>query len=310
MSSAESSITRSSGNDYVIECSGSAADTTGTNWAGGAGDSLLVRGNRSATNNDGFNDETSAYSTSHYRMEDTTVSQISSSEDNVTFDGLQCLMGTSFTAGYTISGSTNYTQVIRNCRVVGDSYKPFSLASGSSVSGLVQTVENCLNQGDGAGAGGSTFGIYLGSGSFAGTHTYHLYNNTIYGAADGIKSARDDADITINCHNNAVVNCNDDFDILSVNLTLNLTHNASNDGDGTSSKTITTDDDEWTTPGYGDSAIFTPESTGQLVDTGTTGGPSTDLLGDSYGTADIGCFAGAGSGGTTTRFLSLLGTGA
>lgn len=268
MSSAEANMGGSATDDYILDCCGTAADTTVVTWDFATNlttGTLLVQGNRSDAA--GFYDGNLVISTSHYRLDPGNVIKILQfDEANTTIDGIQVVSGHTSTFGVAIQPPTaNVAMTVKKCRVhatstcrTGIGYPGFSTNSNAT-----STIENNLI------VNFNTNGIELSSNNFF-TPTYNIYHNTIYGdgSAVGISAASlgGSSAAVFNIKGNALANSGGSNDIV-VSLTgtsaVNYADNATEDFDlGTTDEIdLGTTTDAWTSPGTTAASDFTVKNT-------------------------------------------------
>jgi hypothetical protein len=220
---------------------------------------------------------------------------ISSGTDHVRFQGIQFQLNT---------GSSN--------RYL------FNMTAGD---GADIRFDSCRFRSIGAGTGGEAIRCAFSSGAtreiiiqnsiftgFTGpalnlssTWNVSIYQTVIYDCGTGIGQTSSGSNVATNC---AVFNCTDDF-----NATITIDHCASDDGDGTNA--VAPSGSDWANefPDYA-TGDFTLGNTGNLFQGGTTitGGPSTDIDGDSWGaTPSIGAdeYIAAGGGDVTVSLGAL-----
>jgi hypothetical protein len=147
-----------SGDDYIVDCCGSTADSTALT-VNFAALSILIRGNRGEA--DGFYDGDLVTSTSHYRLHITAGSiPLVLACNNTTVDGIQIVLDNTGSSldGLSTGGAFGNTAV-RNCRIL-----------------------RAVGQGSGIGLG--VAGIAAGS---ANGYTYTYENNVIAGWQHAIR---------------------------------------------------------------------------------------------------------------------------
>lgn len=316
--------TVATGDRHIVDCCGTAADTTAVSVAGWTVtdvDSLIIRGNRSHAA--GFYDGEFEYSTSHYRIDTSSnTSQLTiDTGAGVLVDGIQ-ISRPDFNGRHGIAWSAGGSVI--NCRIRGS-----DIAGGGGSPLWLRTFPNSSYraQNNIISRNAESSGILLAFSNFRDTDT-DVSNNTIFGCLTGIEVTEATSNTgTIRLHNNAVANCTTDFSHTGTGVTVTATHNASDDLFGTSTQDLspgTPEADEWpnhwTAPNAAaGSKDFNVVASGALDGNGTTGSgiPTTDILGATRHatTPSIGAFevAAGGGGGATIphpirrrRFASML----
>jgi hypothetical protein len=263
LSSAEANISPTGADDVIIDCCGTAADSTAvTVDFATTPASTLIQGNRS--DGAGFYNGTSTISTSHYRLTSgASTNTLTISEPGVTIDGIQ-IIGSGGAAFSCLRPHTAVSGTIKNCRVLASGVD-YCIGRGTSwLQGGTHTFENNVLVGysvDG-------FGIRVDT-NFS--PTVNLYHNTIYGdgSSTGIRlvQANGAGAPTYNIKGNAVANngTGNDYDASAMvedGATVNLGDNAFSEAAGTSGEIVlgvTTD--AWTSPGTSEAAVFTVKNT-------------------------------------------------
>lgn len=311
----ESNAGGSATDDYIVDCCGTAADTTAvtvdfaTNITTG---SITIRGNRG--DGAGFYDGPDLISTQHYRLVvGAGASALYINEDRVTIDGIQVESGGgSFRCGINVVAAKTYT--IRKCRVRATATTDCGIGQGNvDASGHeTRVIENNLVVGFEAGievkvgahyspnvsilqntvyGDGSAIGIKLVEQAGSGTGTYAIKGNAI--------------------GNSGASNC---FSVTMLGGgTLTYDDNATEDAQGTNGEiAIGTLTDAWTNPGTGQTADFTVKDTssslyGAVNPTLVT----TDIVdftrdGTNH---DVGCFEYQAAAASGAKQLMTLGVG-
>jgi hypothetical protein len=262
LSSAEANISPTGSDDVIIDCCGTAADTTSVavDFATTPA-TTTIRGNRSE--GDGFYDGAALISSSHYRLETGAgVNALAINETGVTVDGIQITAagGANFSAiRPSIDGGT-----VRKCRIRLNGCDYGIGQSTAWITSGTHTFENNLV------VGSTVDGINVG----VATHfspTVNVYHNTVYGdgSSIGIRvvQANGAGTPTFNIKGNAVANngSGDDYNASAMTedgATVNITDNAFSEAHGTSGEIVlgvTTD--AWTSPGTSAAADFTVKNT-------------------------------------------------
>jgi len=305
--------TYSAGNELTVYCSGTAADTSGTvtfsGWTITTENGVVIRGHDSTATDQtnsgaGFNDDkSSVYSTSHYRMEE-DGDIVVFAEGGLSFERLQ------FAIGDNASGSTHVVFDLSpsipggdpKINIFGNRFRRTgTTTSGFTIAVFINDLVEVAVNGNLCTGGSDTWDDFLHSLYQAGPHV--AFNNTVRDCGEGIKEGSS-ATSAAKARNNAVFECTDDFDV-DATTAWTLTHNASDDGDGTSAQTLNgTRTVDFVDPASGD---YTPTDGGVLADNGI--GPSSDSdvpSEDAFGTAisgdscDIGWIQRVASGGQPT----------
>ncbi len=300
--------------DYIVDCCGSAADTTAvtvdfaTNITTG---SITIRGNRN--DNAGFYNGPLAISMNHYRLVvGAGASALYLNESNCTVDGIQVESGGgSFRAGINVAGAPNVT--VKNCRVraTATTQTGIGTAGVDAAGSNTKTFENNL-------VVGFDNGIDLQIASHY-SPTVIIQQNTIYGdgSAVGIRfleqAGSGASAVTIKGNaigNSGASNC---FSV-TFNGSGSATYddNATEDAQGTSGEiAIGTLTNAWTSPGTGQSADFTVKDTSSTLYAAVNPTLVTyDITGYTRdGTShDVGCFE-YQSAVTASKQLMTLGVG-
>jgi hypothetical protein len=267
MSSAEANMGGSATDDYILDCAGSAADTTAVTWdfpTNLTTGTLTVRGDRAAPDSDGFYSGNLVISTGHYRLDTGDVSVCCGlNEINSTVDGFQVLPSHSGANGVGIRINTN-TYVVKKIRGRNDSSTDFGVGY-SGVGAFGGTIEDCLF------VNFSVNGIQSTLGATA--RTVNIYHNTVYGSGggSGISCSATSSVSTFNIKGNAVANSGASADI-AVSLgtgpaVVNYADNALEDFDlGTTDEIdLGATTDAWTSPGTAASDDFTVKNTSSAL---------------------------------------------
>lgn len=267
LSSWEANSGGSATDDYIVDCCGTAADTTGvtvdfaTNITTG---SVTIRGNRSDPA--GFYDGPESISSSHYRLSVGNVTVcLSLTESNCTVDGIQLEIGHTGTFRGAIIYSTaaaSSTLDIRNNRVRNTGTTDYGIGTSATIGGtdVIRTVENNLVIG--FDVAGITARV---SPNF--TNTWNILHNTVYGdgTADGIylQAGAGSGSPVFNVKGNAVANNTLAIDYADVAAgTLNFADNACGAASGTTDEIVLgTTTDAWTSPGLTAGSDFTIKGT-------------------------------------------------
>ena len=180
LSSWEANSGGSATDDYIVDCCGTAADTTAVtvdfavNITTG---SITIRGNRSDAA--GFYDGNVVISTSHYRL-NAGDNALTCSENNITVDGIQVIpTGANFRHGI---GLVNGFITVKNCRLHTTSSTQIGIGLDSAIGhNNPTTIENNLIV-------NFSTGVDYTADSFR-TPTVTIRHNTIYGdgTAEGIR---------------------------------------------------------------------------------------------------------------------------
>jgi hypothetical protein len=262
LSSWEANSGGSATDDYIVDCAGSSADTTGVtvdftvNIVTG---SVLIRADRAAPDNDGFYAGPDVISSSHYRLTPAANAVgISSNEANTTYDGVQATHAPD--GGFTTFA---FASTFRKLRALdtGGAGGGF----GIGYNGLLSTtlvIENNLVVGyDGA-------CIEVAITNFF-TPTLSIYENTCYGNAgscDGIRVSSGAGSLgTTDIKGNACANAgSNDIDTTGFQGgTLTQDDNATEDATGQITSMVP--DDAWTSPGNGAGAQFTVKNASSVL---------------------------------------------
>lgn len=289
------------GDEIIIKCAGSTAETAGTVISGWTiNGALTVMADDAATDNDGFYDGDLAWSTSHWRVDtSTSFAGISINEANVTLDGLQ--LRTTRAGGIHGVEVADGGVVIKNCRLTAPT------ASGRGIVGNIGTFRTEFTAYNNIIFDCGTAGILFG-GSGTVVKTQRAYNNTIFGCGVAISYAKDDADLTYDFYNNVLYNNTTNIDTAPSLSAWNHDYNAIDEATNSETNGValtTTVTDDMTDPENGtlQSADVTPITGSGLISTGVGSGtdsnvPTTDILGVSRSSSapTIGAFEFVSSG--------------
>jgi len=297
LSSWEANSGGSATDDYIVDCAGSTADTTAvtvdfaTNITSG---SILIRGNRSASDSDGFYSGNATISTSHYRLSTGSgdFNSLTINEPNGTVDGIQVQSGHTGSFGHAIRNISAGAGAVRNCRAFTSSGCDTGIGTTAASSGsATRTVENNLVVGfDSAG-----IQWYIANHN---SPTHNFYHNTIYGCAVGINVHRGGltGSPVNNVKGNAIAaSSGNDLAAIGTNGTVNYADNATDDYDlGTTNEIdLGATTDAWTSPGTATTNDFTVKDTGSslynAVNPTLVSTDITDFTRDGTN-HDVGCF--------------------
>jgi hypothetical protein len=281
LSSWEANAGGSATDDYIVDCAGSAADTTAvtvdfaTNITTG---SVTIRGDRSAPDDDGFYDGNLTISTSHYRLVPGNVTRaLHLSEERPTVDGIQIEAGSTGALGCAIQlnagteiAATNVT-TIKNNRVRNASSTDYGIGAASGSNVLQRGTFNIENN---LVVGFDVVGIEVGVATNF-SPTVNVLHNTVYGdgtASTGIllEKAASTGTAIINVKGNASAGngSGSDFDSSGLNnATLTTADNAFEDFDLGTTNEIDLGDptDAWTSPGTTAASDFTVKNTSSAL---------------------------------------------
>lgn len=316
LSSWEANAGGSATDDYIVDCCGTAADTTGvtvdfaTNITTG---SVTIRGNRSHAA--GFYTGNAVISTSHYRLVVGNVSVcLELREANTTVDGIQLEHGHSTgsrSAICLVNTTANSHTTIKNNRVRNTSSVDWGIGPTTGIGGSSHTrnIENNLV------VGFDVAGISCRAVNFA-NHTWNVYHNTVYGeaTADGIfiESGTDGTPV-FNIKGNAIANSGTGQDIDASGVTAGTVNYADNATDqynlGTTNEIdLGATTDAWTSPGTAQSSDFSVKNTSSaLYNAVNPTLVSTDITGFTRdGTNhDVGAFEFQAAGGDITHVIGI-----
>jgi hypothetical protein len=319
LSSWEANAGGSATDDYIVDCAGSAADTTAvvvdfaTNITTG---SVTIRGDRAAPDDDGFYDGNVVISSSHYRLAPaSTVVTLDIAEVNGTVDGIQVVSAHNAGNGHAVRNQSNGAFTARKNRIHNASTCNAGLGNAVALAGtgVTRTFENNLV------VGFTVHGIVQGVANFF-TPTINTYHNTVYGdgtSSIGVRmfSSGGSAAGVFNIKANALANSGSDADI-SVTLTgttsVAYADNATEDFDlGTTNEIdLGNPTDAWTSPGTTDSSDFTVKNTSSAlynaVNPTLVTTDITDFTRDGTN-HDVGAFELVVAGGTRPKHLAMLG---
>lgn len=260
----ESNATGASTDDYIVDCCGTAADTTAVtlNFAIITTGSVTIRGNRSDPA--GFYTGNTVISSSFYRLAPASGNPIDIAMKNVTIDGIQIeASGGSFASGISVVNAPgNWT--IRKCRIRAASATDSGIGQGNAVSGGVNAtfiVEDCLI------VGFNTQSIEIKTPSFF-SPNITIRQNTLYGdgSSFGITVAdQANASATYTIKGNAIGNTGvtrNCFNISAASGTVTYDDNCTEDAQGTNGEiAIGTLTDAWTSPGTTAASDFSVKNT-------------------------------------------------
>ena len=267
LASWEANAGGSASDDYIVDCCGTAADTTlvVVDWSPNTTTgSAQIRGNRDDPA--GFYDGPLTISTSHYRLTaGNTVNAFRTNESNTTVDGIQLIAAHTSGSGagmtYTTSGAVSFL----NNRLLNTATTNTGIGrDGSSIGGSVtRRVENNLI----VGFNDAQIRLEITS-NFSPTH--HILHNTCYGGLWGISVNRGSGsgNPTINVKGNAIAGASTSSIVeVGTNGTVNYADNATEDFDlGTTDEIdlgLTTD--AWTDPGPDAGDDFTVKNTSSAL---------------------------------------------
>ena len=269
----EANVSGAATDDFIVDCCGTAADTTpvDVNFATDiTTGSILIRGNRSDPA--GFYNGTEVISANHYRLSGTLSTDgymLRTLEPRTTIDGIQVQATRSSSSG---SGA-------------------FRLIKGEAAGEFTARNNRCLGLNNGANIGGGIGSSLLFSGQTAtfennlvvstitgidrrvtngqaGTIT--VLHNTVYGTNTGsgnginIDRGTGAGSVTVNIKGNASANnAGSDIANLGSQGTATLEDNATEDTTGDIQSIIATD--AWTSPGLTASSVFTVKNTSSAL---------------------------------------------
>jgi hypothetical protein len=307
--------------DHIVDCCGTAADTTGVtldfavNITSG---SITIRGNRGDAA--GFYDGNALISTSHYRLAVGNVQIcLTWAETNITIDGIQLEHGRSAASNFAsaILPASSSAFTVRNNRVRNTSSTYYGIGTSAVLSGSeTRNIENNLV------VGFNEHGINCRTGQFHGP-TWNVLHNTVYGdgSSDGIylHSVAGASSLVTNVKGNAIANSGARADInTSTNAagTTNFADNATEQFDlGTTGEIdIGLPADAWTSPGTAQSSDFSVKNTSsalyQVVNPTLLTEDITEYTRDGTN-HDAGCFELVVAAGTTGPLVGFgrLGNG-
>lgn len=281
--------------DYSVDCSGTAADTTAvtlnftpTITSG----SITIRGNRSSGT--GFYSGTSVISTSFYRLAiGSGASGLTLQQNNITVDGIQVTSGGgAFRSAINIQGAVAFT--LKKNRVFASAACDSGIGSGGTGNGDSGTkvIENNLV------VGFNLSQIEMVVGNFR-TPTFTVRQNTCYGdgSSAGIlisegSSAAGSYTIAGNAiGNSGASNC---FSVTLVSGAVIYDDNATEDAQGTTGEiAIGTLSNAWTNPGVLTSSDFTVKNTSSSLYNVVNPTLVTDDITDATRSGtnhDVGCY--------------------
>jgi len=280
---------------HRVYCAGSARDEIACTVAGwndtGPSNDVLIAGDPAAPDGDGINPN-NAFSTGHYRLGGVdnhalTMSINSWRIEDVQIDHQSATNNRAALRVVNINLSNGTVDMkVHRSRIRWNAAATIANhdAIASTDADAVLDIQNCIVDWD-----RGTFtevGVLL---SCAVT----LFNCVVTGADNGIQINGGTAAIR-NC---AVFDNADDFlDNSGGAATITIENCASDDGDGTNAADLSpgaSEPDGWNDAfvDYANGDFAIKDSDSVLADAGTDGGPAADILGTSFGTADIGAFA-------------------
>ncbi len=280
---------------HRVYCAGSARDETACTVAGwndtGPSNYVLIAGDPAAPDDDGVNPN-NAFSTGHYRIGGVSDHALTMSINSWRIEDLQIdhQSATNNRTALRVSSinPSNGTVDMKLHRIRIRWNTAETIANHDAIvapdADAVLDIRNCII--DWARGGSAEAAAIFGCDAT-------LFNCVVTGADNGIQIDGGTAEIR-NC---AVFDNTDDFlDNSGGAAAITIDTCASDDGDGTSAVDLSPGageadgwNDAFVDQANGDFAVKNAASV--LADAGTTGGPATDILGASYGTADIGAFA-------------------
>jgi hypothetical protein len=281
--------------DYIVDCCGTAADTTAvtvdfaTNITTG---SVTIRGN--ASDAAGKYNGTATISTAHYRLAPASGNPLSLNEKNCTVDGIQIeASGGAFFSGIGIGNCVAYT--IKNCRIRAASATDSGIGSGGSAATGSTSAKQIINN---LIVGFNLYGIEIRTPAFWGSST-EIYNNTIYmdGSGNGLFiSDNADSTSTFLFKGNAVANsgASNCFSVTLGGSSITYQDNAAEDSQGTTDEILLSNiSTTWTNPGSAQGNDFTVRDASSVIYNALN--PSvwtTDITGFTRGAApvDVGAF--------------------
>jgi hypothetical protein len=256
--------------DHIVDCCGTAADTTqatidfAVNITTGT---ITIRGNRS--NAAGFYDGNNVISTNHYRLDVGNVSfAITCGEHNITIDGIQITIAHTTSAGSGIRLFAVNGLLIKKCRVLNTANTQYGIGTSSTLgSNHTRTIQNCLV------VGFTEHGINCRTTNNFNT-VWNVYHNTVYGNGSSsigiyLQKASAGGSPTFNAKGNAVANNSGvDLDASAVGSgTVNWDDNATEDFDlGTNGEIdLGNPTDAWTSPANSASGDFTVKNSSSAL---------------------------------------------
>jgi hypothetical protein len=314
LSSWEANAGGSATDDYIVDCCGTAADTTGVtidfspNLTTGT---VTVQGNRS--DGAGFYDGNVVISDQHYRLDVGNVTIcLSIAEPNATVDGIQLVPAHSTTARAGIVYTTSGAWTVRKCRLLNAGGVDIGIGNSAAIAG-----SNTINVENNLIVGFDVEVIALRAGTLT-TPTYNVLHNTVYGdgSSIGIQVIYQQGAGVANIKGNAIANGGAGADI-SVTVgsgpaTINYADNATEDFDlGTTNEIdLGNPTDAWTSPGTTAASDFTVKNTSSAlynaVNPTLVSTDITDFTRDGTN-HDVGAFELVVAGGTRPKHLAMLG---
>jgi hypothetical protein len=299
LSAAESALqgTIGAGDRIILDCTGATADSTGTTVAGWTINStgrLVIRAKPDDTTN-GLYTGNAGWSTSHYRL-DVNASNFRAlrlQDPYCTVEDIQLSTAK--------NSSSCYGLHIEDGSILIDGIRVRNSSGGGCVytdetTSVVKNVDiiNCRLM-------ESPVGAKLGNIATSAPTDVRFVNNTILDCTTGVTvvtGGTPDAATVWEIHNNAVINATTDMSNLNAaTVTVNATYNGGegsaptgHDSNWTTISTGLTDDT--TTGGY-DDVDFTPATSSDMTDAGSSGVDgydATDALGNTRDSSpDLGC---------------------
>ena len=288
---------------HRVYCAGTARDETACTVAGwndtGPSNYVLIAGDPAAPDGDGVNPN-NAFSTGHYRLGGVDNHVLTMSINSWRIEDFQIdhQSATNNKNALRISSinPSNGTIDMRlhRSRIRWNTAETIANhdAIGATDTDAVLAIHNCIFKWDRGGSAevAAVFDCDV-----------TLFNCVVTGADNGIQINGGTAAIR-NC---AVFDNTDDFlDNSGGAATITIENCASDDGDGTNAVDLSpgaSEPDGWNDAfvDYANGDFAVEDSGSALADAGTTGGPAADILGASFGTADIGAFAFDAAGAPT-----------
>jgi len=270
---------------HVVYCAGSTADSTAVTvagWTTGASNDILIAGDETAPDSDGWA-ASGILNSTHYRLE-ANANLFQSNENFVTLEKFQIYVlvttaRTNCIINFVDTGALNqFKKMVMRNETAG------RIISSSDTSGHDVVIENCVLYD----LGTACVDIVLTQGHSVFT-TWTVTNCLIMGGVNGFQESGG----ILNCTNCAVFDNSDDFK--SVGGTIDYC--ASDDVDGTNSVDISpgaTEATEWAKAftDYANGDFHVKDTSSVLYNAGTaTGMPADDIKGVTRTTNEIGPFA-------------------